>query len=197
MIILDVETTGLDSKRHSIASIGAVDFLSPLQTFYQECRIPEGAEIDQRALEINGFDEASLRSADKPSLEEVIFSFRAWYLCRDQRTLAGENPSFDRDFVSEAAKRYGITLFVGHRTIDLHTLCYAHHLRRGLVPPHKDGRTNMNTDSIFVYVGLPPEPKPHHALVGAVMETEAFSRLIYGKPLLADFQDNSLPAYLL
>jgi len=55
MIMVDVETTGVDAKKNSIISIGAVDFSNPQNQFYKECRIWEGAEITQQALYINGF----------------------------------------------------------------------------------------------------------------------------------------------
>ena len=48
MIIADVETTGVDSRLCSLVSIGAVEFDSPNNQFYVECRAFEGAHIEQR-----------------------------------------------------------------------------------------------------------------------------------------------------
>jgi len=39
MIVADIEATGLDPRKHSILSIGAVDFEHPERQFYGECRI--------------------------------------------------------------------------------------------------------------------------------------------------------------
>ena len=36
MIIVDVETTGIDPEKHSIVSIGAVDFSNPSNEFYMK-----------------------------------------------------------------------------------------------------------------------------------------------------------------
>ena len=47
-----------------------------------------------------------------------------------------------------------------------------------------------------MYVGLPPEPKPHHALTGAKVEAEALSRLLFGKILLKEFAHYEIPKYL-
>ena len=55
MIVADLETTGLDSRKHSILSIGAMDFENQENTFYGECRIRENSEIDEEALRVNGF----------------------------------------------------------------------------------------------------------------------------------------------
>ena len=38
MIILDIETTGVNPEKHAIVSVGAVDFLNPSRTFYEECK---------------------------------------------------------------------------------------------------------------------------------------------------------------
>ena len=45
MIVIDIETTGLDPRKHSIVSIGAIDLSNPKRQFYVENQIWEGAEI--------------------------------------------------------------------------------------------------------------------------------------------------------
>ena len=78
MIVVDVETTGVDSKKNSIVSIGAIDFSNPQNQFYQECRVWEGAEIAQQALYINGFTKEQITDKNKPTLKEAIESFIKW-----------------------------------------------------------------------------------------------------------------------
>lgn len=196
MIVVDVETTGLDPRKHSIVSIGALYFPNPEKQFYQECRIWYGAEISKEALNINGFSEEDIKDPNKKSLEETIKDFLQWTEGIDDVTLAGENPSFDLNFLKSSAERYDIKWPFGHRTVDLHSLCYTHFLKRGLNPPVKNERTDLNLDKILRYVGLPEEPKPHNALTGAKMEAEAFSRLVFGNPLLKEFETYPIPNYL-
>lgn len=196
MIIVDVETTGLDPQKHSIVSIGALDFSNSENQFYLECRIWDGAEIMKEALEINGFSEEEIKDPKKKTLEEVIKNFLDWTMEIKEKVLAGVNPSFDRDFLKTSAQRFDIDWMPSHRTIDLHSLCYAHYLRRGLKPPMKEGRTDLNADKIFEYTGLPEETKPHNALTGTKMEAEALSRIIYGKKLLKEFEKYPVPDYL-
>jgi len=187
MLIVDVETTGIDSQEHSIASVGGLDFGGPQSQFYQECRIWEGAEVTLQALKVSGFSEEELLNPKKKTLEEVIRECLGWSISVEEKTIAGDNPSFDIDFLTASAKRYGISWPFGYRTIDLHSLCYSHYLRRGLAPPIKEGRSDLNLDKILDYVGLPSKPQPHNALMGAKLEAEAFCRLIYGRSLCTEF----------
>jgi DNA polymerase III epsilon subunit-like protein len=196
MIVVDVETTGINARKNSIVSIGAVDYNNPGNQFYEECKIWDGAEIDPKALEINGFTEEELKYSNKQSVREIVKNFVYWTEDIENKTFAGQNPRFDLDFISVSANKTGLKHSFGYRTIDLHGLCFSHYLTRGLKPPIAGGRTDLYADKIFEYVGLPPEPKPHNALTGAKFEAEAFSRLIVGKNLLEEFRENKIPDYL-
>lgn len=195
MIVLDIETTGIDSERNSIVSIGALDFEHPYNQFYRECNVWDGAEINDEALLINGFTREDISNYLKPSLEIILNDFIFWMKNIEDQTFAGENPSFDRDFIINSAKRYGIKIG-GHRTLDLHSISYSNHLKRNIEIPLKNNRTDLNLDKTLIYGGLPEEPKPHNALIGAKMEAEAFSRLIYGKNLLPEYAKFKIPDYL-
>ncbi|MBI5803813.1 3'-5' exonuclease [Candidatus Pacearchaeota archaeon] len=197
MIVVDVETTGLSPWKNSIVSIGAVEFENPKNRFYAECNVWEGAEINQEALNVNGFEEYEIiNNPDKLSTKETIQKFIFWTEKIKDKTLAGQNPFFDRDFLSASAKRFEIEWTLGRRIVDLHSLCYAHHLKIGKGVPLVGDKTDLNNDKILEYVGLPSEPKPHKALTGALMECEAFSRLIYGKNLIEEFSKYEVPEFL-
>lgn len=195
MIIVDVETTGMDAGRHSIVSIGAVDFSYPLNHFYKECRPFEGAEVDPISLSLNGFTLEKLSDHSRPLLEQVIREFSVWAQeCSDQ-TLAGMNTFFDRDFLRATTARYHLPWPFGRRIVDLHSVCYSHMLSQGKRPPMKEQRTGLTNDRILTYVGLPEEPRPHHGLTGARMEAEAFSRLLHGRSLLQEYETYPLPEW--
>ena len=196
MLIVDVETTGLNPNKHSIVSVGALYFLTPENQFYEECRIWDGAEIDFNALQINGFSKKEIIDPNKKSLEEVIKQFIKWIQPFEDKTIAGENPAFDRDFLIISAEKYRLNLGLSYRTIDLHSICYTHQLARGLVPPRHMNRTNLNTDNILDYVGLSKRKGIHNALTDVKLEAEAFSRLIHGKNLLKEFEKYPIPSYL-
>lgn len=196
MIVVDVETTGLDPKKHSIVSIGAVDFENPNYQFYMECHAWDGAEISKSALDVNGFGEGDVIGASKISLEDAIEDFIEWADGCVDKTLAGVNPSFDRDFLKESAEKAGIKWDFAYRTVDLHSICFSHYLSREVGVPMKNSHTGITSDKTYEYVGLPDEPKPHNALTGAKMESEAFSRLIKGKNLLEEYAGYCIPEYL-
>lgn len=197
MIVVDVETTGLDAWLHSIISIGAVDFEKPERQFYGECRVWDGAQVDDGALRVNGFTLAQITDASKPTLEQLIGEFFAWTRESTNRTLMGFNTFFDHRFLQTSADRYHMPWDFGHRIIDGHSIAWAHMKMRGIEPPVKYNRSAINNDSLLVYVGLPAEPKPHNGLVGAKMEAETFSRLLHGRVLLREYESFAIPAHVL
>jgi len=196
MIVVDVETTGLDPEKHSIVSIGALDFHNPKNQFYNECRIWDGAEIEQGALEVNGFTEEQVKDPTKMSLEKLMDLFLNWAKDIREITIAGQNPDFDRRFLKVSARRARLQFYFTHRIVDLHSLGYREFLKNKLELPYRDGLTRLNLDIILKYTGLPKEPRPHNALTGAKMEAEAISRLTYGSGLLKEFAQYPLPTHL-
>ncbi len=197
MVVVDVETSGLDAKKNALLSIGAVDFDNPERQFYGECRPWEGALISDEALAINGFTEEEIQDESRKSLEAVMSEFKEWLEPIKDITLAGQNPSFDRDFVNASFVHAGINMRFASRTIDTHSLVYADHLRRGIPVPLKNRHTDISLDTGLVYVGIPEEPKPHNALTGAQVEAEAVSRITRGEKLLPEFTQHPVPDYLL
>jgi len=196
MIVLDIETTGLDPIKHSIIEIGAIDFNNPQNQFYKKCRIWDGAEIDTKALEINGSTLDEIKDFKRLTLEELIITFIGWLKNIEDRTIAGQNVDFDILFLKETQKKFNIIWDFGWRKVDQHSLVFSHYLSRNIQPPLKNGLSTISGDKIMDYVGLPIEPKPHLAINGAKFELEALSRLIYGKAMLEEFTKFIIPSYL-
>jgi DNA polymerase III epsilon subunit-like protein len=195
MIIIDIEATGTNAQKHSIVSLGAIDFKNPTRQLYLECRRFEGAHIMDGALEVNGFTEEEIDDQEKMSESELFQQFMEWSYECDDRTLVGQNIAFDRAFLAGAAERAGQVFDIPYRTIDTHSLCFMHMIKRGIIPPfdaqHK--RTALNLDAVLNYCGIPDEPDPHNALTGAKCHGETASRLLYDKPLLRDFEHFPIP----
>ncbi len=196
MIVVDVETSGVNYEKHSIVSVGALDIDNPTNRLYMECKVWDGAHIDEGALAVNGFTEVELRDPSKMTEADLAHAFIEWALKVPERTLAGQNVSFDRDFLRAAAERAGHTNWpFAHRTIDTHTLCYMHMVKAGLTPPVDPvhHRSALNLDAVLNYCGIPDEPDPHNALTGAMSHAEVISRLLYGKKLLPEFDQFPMP----
>lgn len=193
MIVVDVETTGTDPHKNSILSIGAVDMEKPEDTFYAECRAWDGAHIDAEALAVNGFTEEQAKDPQKSSETEITKAFFDWFAARNNQILGGQNPLFDLGFIKAASDRGHLENPLASRSIDQHSLAYAHMLGRRIEPPVMHKKSALNSDSIMAYVGIPPEPKPHIALNGALWEAEAMSRLLHKKNLLPRFKDFPIP----
>ncbi|MBP7741676.1 MAG: 3'-5' exonuclease [Candidatus Pacebacteria bacterium] len=194
MIVLDVESSGLSPRHHSIVSLGALDLDDPTNQFYDECRVWDGGKIEDEALAINGFSREEVTDLARKSEAELITAFIAWACDRPtNRMLAAQNPSFDLEFVQAACERAGIDCPFGKRTLDVHTLVWLHMTANGVTPPEAKHRSAINLDFALRYCGIPEEPKPHNALTGALCHAEVISRIAYTRKTLPEFTNFDIP----
>jgi len=195
MLVIDAEMSGLDPQKNSIVSLGAIDLQNPTNRFYAECRMFDGAEHNDEALEVNGFTLEEITDANKMSEGELIRNFIDWSKDLNNRTFCGQNVAFDRIFAEAAAHRAHLDWPFAHRTMDTHPLCWMHMVKSGLPEPidleHK--RSSLNLDAILNYCGIPDEPEPHNALTGAMCHAEVASRLLYDKKILPEFEQFPIP----
>src|SRR3989338_289015 len=196
MIVVDMESTGVDPIKHSLLSVGAVEYGSPENFFYEECVVWDGAHVDDEALAINGFKREDIFEG-KQTDKELLIKFLAWADTCNEKTIAGQNPATDRDFLKYTAMRYHVDWPFAQRVVDLHSIAYYHMLKRGVSPPLKNNHSALNLEAILDYVGLPSLPEPHNGLTDAKFEAEALSRLISGKPLISSFSGFAIPDFLL
>jgi DNA polymerase-3 subunit epsilon len=199
MLAIDCEMTGLDPKRHAIISIGGVNLSDPENTFYGECRVFAGAEIDPEGLAVNGFTQEQCLDDSKDSETVLMQKLFEWMQTAENYTLVGQNVTLDKEFLNEAFARSGVEFRFNHRVVDTHSVAYAQFLIEGRSGPKKIEKPKvsaLNLDEILKYVGIPEEPRPHNALTGAKVSAEAFSRMVFKKKLLSDFKEFPLPEYL-
>lgn len=193
MIVVDGEFSGLVPHTCSLLSLAAIEFEHPDNQFVMECRAFPGAHLNKESLAYAGFTEEEALDEAKPSEEELIRNFLAWTETVEERTLAGQNVSFDRMFLLNAAHRAHLPFDIAYKTIDTHTLGFMHMVKRGMTPPTTNRRSALDLDALLNYVGIPEEPTPHIALNGAKSHAEVLSRLLYDKKLLPDFAEFNIP----
>lgn len=195
MIFLDIEASGTNYAKNSIVSLGAVSSTDPTRRFYGECRIWDGAHINEEAMQVNGFTEAEITDPVKMSETELVVSFFEWLAPYEDWTLAGQNVSFDRDFLRAVVDRGNLPYDIANRTIDVHTVAYAHMTFHGLVPPlnPEKRRSALNLDAVLLYCGIAEEPQPHNALTGALSHAEVLSRMLWGKAVHPEFAQFPIP----
>lgn len=171
ILVVDLETTGLNSEKNSILQIGAVWLSGRKGEFFLDCRVWPGATVEPEALRINGMSYERCTDTTLPSEQKALTAFLEW-VGPGPVMLAGLNPTHDRAFLRAAYRRaYGAPLNVfPHRCLDLHSVVVAHELREMTAIPSQ----GLGTDMLYQMLEMPPEPRPHHALNGARWEAAAF-----------------------
>jgi DNA polymerase III epsilon subunit-like protein len=195
MIVLDIEATGTNYQKHSILSIGALDFNNPENRIYLECHAWEGAHIDPEAIKVCGFTEEEATDKTKQTEAQIVGQFITWAEGIEDQTFLGQNVSFDRDYIKAACERAGYNYPFAHRTVDTHSLAYMHHILHGREVPIEKRHSALNIEAIAEYLGMPPEPEPHNALTGALYHAEMAYRLLYGKKYLEEFKNSEIPVF--
>jgi len=195
MIVLDIEATGVNHQKHSILSLGALDYNNPSNRLYLECRAWEGAHMEDEALAVCGFTREEATDPTKQTEAQLIAQFLTWADDIEDQTFLGQNVSFDRDYVQAACERAGYNYPFAHRTVDTHTIAYMHYILHGKEVPIAKRHSALNIEAVCAYIGIPGEPEPHNALTGALTHAEMFSRLVYGKKLLPEFDQYEVPLF--
>lgn len=187
-ISVDVETTGIDPERNSIVSIGAVSIQDyrpdePNRGFSVENYLRDGAEIDDRALAVNGENREDLLNRVNLAYHNYCDEFEALLQLIEYATthnafvIIGKNPRFDYDFLKEiwirAGKQERDFPFT-YRVIDYSTMVIPLMLWDGLIIP-EDG---LSSGAIQKYLEIEDEPKPHVALNGARWNLLALEKIV-------------------
>lgn len=192
--VLDCETTGVNPLKCAVLSVGIVAFGERPTFFYREYYPFEGAQVEEMALRINGFDLSAMKREEENDPRNIPDDVESFMRANGCAIVAGENPSFDRDFVNAYAERYGKRFRLQRRTMDLNSVCLSHMFGSGMsMPRGPNGSYSFRLDDILSFAGLGTEPAPHNALTGAKYEFEALCRLIYGKSVLPEFSAAPVP----
>jgi|SRR3989344_5178387 len=197
MIILDIETTGIDFNKCGIWQIGALDFYNPENYFLEEARIDDEDLIEEGALKINGKIEQELRDPKKQSQKQLLENFFEWINEHKDYYPGGENiGTFDWIFLKEKSEKYELKFPFRARVFDLQAVSQTryHQIFGKLLI--KDGKSDMGLAQTLEFCGLKDLRGFHNALEDCKLEAEAFSRLLYGKNLIPEFSKFPVSEYL-
>jgi DNA polymerase III epsilon subunit-like protein len=184
MIVTDIETTGMNPRRNSIVSIGAVEFENPKNTFYGECRVEDGLPMDPMSFQINGFTVKQVTDRRKPDGKELLSQFCAWVGKIDERTLAGDNIWFDTGFMKEKMRKFHVRWPFDGEPVELHE-----------ISPINEGMP-WSLDLMLRVVGIPERKGTHNALEDALLTAESISRIAFGKGLIKKYARYKVPDFI-
>jgi DNA polymerase-3 subunit epsilon len=196
MIVVDIETSGLDSKNNGIWQIGAVDTDNPDRIFLEECRIDDDEQVEQEALDVCGVTEEQMRSKYKQSQKELLEKFFKWCIESGTRNFVCQNPQFDTSFLRFKASKHKLIYPFHYRSYDLHSIASLKYKEVYGELPVKEGCSNMNLTNILFFCGMKDNRDKHNALEDAKLTAECFYRIVYCKTFLKEFEQYPLPGYL-
>lgn len=183
-IFLDTETTGLNSKKHTIIEISyrIIDIVTGLEknSFHSIVKVNEEtfAKADPNSLNVNGFSfEETQKGLDSEEIKKIIIStFTSFNIVRSKAVFICQNPSFDRAFFAkmidtdEQEERNW-----PYHWLDLASMYWAVSLKQEDKYPWETG---VSKDQIATALGLAKEPKPHRAQNGVDHLVACYEKLI-------------------
>jgi len=208
MIIVDIETSGLDILKCGIWQIGAIEFENPKNQFLEEARIDDEDTIEEDSIKVTGKAEKELRDKKKQSQKQLIENFFKWCEKRKVKTLICQNPQFDFSMIDAKARKYNLKPPFHHRAFDLHSIAQIKYFQLNSKFLIDKERSDMGLSNILNLCGMRDERrkieegvvvkegKEHNALEDAKLTAECFSRIINGKNLLSRFRNFKIPEYM-
>ncbi len=197
MIVVDIETSGLNPVKNGIWQIGALDLENPDNQFIEESRIDEEDIIDINSLKITNKTKEELRNKDMQSQRQLIENFFKWCENIKNKICICQNPQFDVSWMMIKSYKYNIKFPLEFRSFDLHSFASFRYFQIKKEFLFKKDFSPMNLKNILSFVGMLDNRGAHNALEDSKLTAEAFSRLVYGKKLFKEYENFQIPRYLM
>lgn len=175
-IFLDIETTGLDSRKHAPIDIGVKIFdpVSGILKGEYQTLIKQSEEVwkasDPESLRINGYTFEEISKGKSPDRvgKEIQELFMLCGIQRGQAVFVCQNPSFDRPFFAQLVDVYvQEKLNWPYHWLDLASMYWAGVVLKSLEAGEAFPKlVSLSKNSIASAYGLPPEASPHRAMNG-------------------------------
>ncbi len=163
IIIVDLETTGLDSEKHEIIEIGAVK-INAGETFEVKIHPMRIKDADPKALQVNGYKKENWSEAFMPKLGLMLFNE---FVGDNEPYFMSYNATFDWGFLQKAYADHKTKVPFHYHRLDLMTIAWDR------LP---DGAA-LSLKKVCEYLALSPEPSVHQALNGALCALEVYKKL--------------------
>ena len=181
-IVIDTETTGLDSAKDRIVEIGCVELFNHIPTGNRlQLYINPACRMSAEAAAVHGLTDAFL--ADKPLFAQVVDELLAFI---GDAPLIAHNAEFDFGFINAELGRLGIKPIASHRMVDSLMLA-----RR----KHPNGPNSL--DALCNRYSIDSSRRTlHGALLDSELLAEVYIELLGGRQtslVLADSLDAANP----
>jgi DNA polymerase III epsilon subunit-like protein len=208
MIVVDIETSGIDPYKCGIWQIGAIEIENPSNQFFGESKIDESDLIEDEALVVTGKTKKDLRNPLKKSQEELMIEFFSWLEKIEIKNLLCQNPQFDIVFIRAKADKYNLKVPFRHRVFDLHSIAQLKYYQLNNKFLINSGHSDMGLTAALEFCGIEDprimidgskilrEGTPHSAIEDCKLEAECFYRIVYGKGVFEDYKRFLIPKYL-
>jgi len=208
MIVVDLEMSGMDYERCGIVEIGAID-TETKEEFFEEARLGEGFMVinndtaERTVLEVLGRTEEQLRTKDKQDEKNLLEHFFKWCQKTRVKNFICQHPHADIAFLEQRARINKLDFpFLSYKAFDMHTIGQMKFLFLNGEFSFKDkaGETqsSMSLGSILNLAGMKDNRgNSHNALEDAKLTAEAFSRIVYGKGMLEEYNKFKIPDSLI
>lgn len=168
ILVVDVETTGVNPTSDSIVEIGAcllspVDF-TEVRRFHS--RVRPTSSVGEEALGIHGLTDQILAAA--PAVDTVMEAFLAF--APEDAIIAGHNVAFDIAFLKAAFQNAGLAYPFDYHSIDVWSIAYV------AMAGGDDDSRSFRLDALSRRFGL-DRPSLHSALEDATITSEVLRRL--------------------
>jgi DNA polymerase III epsilon subunit-like protein len=174
-MFVDVETGGLNPRRHSLLQIGAVAYKNGIQD-----QLILNLSLDEytttpEALKVNCLDLAWLKEHGLPPVKamETFLDFLTRNFGNEKPILVGHNIAFDKAFLEQFFCSQGrdFKAYVSHRMLDTMSILWGLHFA-GKIPAEA-----CSSSGAFKYFGCEPE-RPHDALEDCLATVRLFEKLV-------------------
>ena len=214
MIVLDIESSGIDTGKCGIWQIGSIDLNHPKNYFLEEARIDDEDMVMQGALEVIGKTEKELRNPKKQSQKQLILNYLNWRGTCEEKITMGQNIGWDLNFIQNRCLKYDIMdkfrKSTGQRGMDLQTIAQEKYKEvYGKYLLKENGNSNMNLFGVLNFCGIPDQRKQvddkgtaskegtaHSALEDCKLEGECYWRLENDKSLFPEYAQFEIPEVL-